>query len=52
MVDSHRLSAVNGTTDLPAPAGRSNQLKLKNCWWAILDSNQGPQSYQDCALTS
>ena len=20
-------------------------------WWAILDSNQGPQSYQDCALT-
>ena len=21
-------------------------------WWAILDSNQGPQSYQDCALTS
>ena len=20
--------------------------------WAILDSNQGPQSYQDCALTS
>ena len=21
-------------------------------WWAILDSNQRPQSYQDCALTS
>ena len=20
--------------------------------WAILDSNQGPQSYQDCALTN
>ena len=20
-------------------------------WWASLDSNQGPQSYQDCALT-
>ena len=20
-------------------------------WWANLDSNQGPQSYQDCALT-
>jgi hypothetical protein len=20
--------------------------------WAILDSNQGPQSYQDCALTT
>jgi hypothetical protein len=22
------------------------------CWWGILDSNQGPQSYQDCALTT
>ena len=21
-------------------------------WWAILDSNQRPQSYQDCALTT
>ena len=21
-------------------------------WWAFLDSNQGPQSYQDCALTN
>ena len=21
-------------------------------WWAILGSNQRPQSYQDCALTS
>jgi hypothetical protein len=21
-------------------------------WWAALDSNQGPQSYQDCALTT
>jgi hypothetical protein len=21
-------------------------------WWGILDSNQRPQSYQDCALTS
>jgi len=20
--------------------------------WGILDSNQGPQSYQDCALTT
>jgi len=25
---------------------------LSRCWWGILDSNQGPQSYQDCALTS
>ena len=24
----------------------------QNGWWAILDSNQRPQSYQDCALTS
>ena len=23
----------------------------KGRWWAILDSNQRPQSYQDCALT-
>jgi hypothetical protein len=21
-------------------------------WWATLDSNQRPQSYQDCALTN
>ena len=21
-------------------------------WWAIVDSNHGPQSYQDCALTA
>jgi len=21
-------------------------------WWGILDSNQGLQSYQDCALTN
>ena len=21
-------------------------------WWAIVDSNHGPQSYQDCALTT
>ena len=24
----------------------------KNGWWASVDSNHGPQSYQDCALTS
>ena len=23
----------------------------KKAWWATLESNQGPQSYQDCALT-
>lgn len=32
---------------LPA---RSNRTPTR--WWAILDSNQGPQSYQDCALTN
>ena len=26
-------------------------LESGGSWWAILDSNQGPQSYQDCALT-
>ncbi len=25
--------------------------KQSKGWWASLDSNQGPQSYQDCALT-
>ena len=25
---------------------------IPGCWWGILDSNQGPQSYQDCALTT
>jgi transcriptional regulator with XRE-family HTH domain len=28
----------------------SNEDDIK--WWAILDSNQRPQSYQDCALTN
>ena len=26
--------------------------RFQDGWWAILDSNQRPQSYQDCALTS
>jgi hypothetical protein len=30
---------------------RPHALSAK-AWWAILDSNQGPQSYQDCALTT
>jgi hypothetical protein len=25
---------------------------LRTGWWGILDSNQGLQSYQDCALTT
>ena len=40
--------------ELPLPTriviGASNG--LIQWWWAILDSNQGPQSYQDCALTT
>ena len=27
-------------------------ITMSSFWWAILDSNQGPQSYQDCALTT
>ena len=27
-------------------------VRMPTRWWAILDSNQGPQSYQDCALTN
>jgi hypothetical protein len=26
--------------------------KLVTAWWASLESNRGPQSYQDCALTN
>ena len=26
-------------------------LSIVGKWWATLESNQGPQSYQDCALT-
>ena len=34
-------------------AGRHHDAALAGPrWWAILDSNQGPQSYQDCALTN
>ena len=37
----------------PTPAVASAVVASgRGCWWAILDSNQGPQSYQDCALTS
>ncbi len=34
--------------------GRAGQESRKGIgtWWAALDSNQGPQSYQDCALTN
>ena len=28
------------------------KVTILRLWWAILGSNQGPQSYQDCALTS
>ena len=30
---------------------RANVRVGKGEWWAIVDSNHGPQSYQDCALT-
>ncbi len=30
---------------------RKNANDVREAWWASLDSNQGPQSYQDCALT-
>ncbi len=35
------------------PAHRARRAgRSERAWWAILDSNQGPQSYQDCALTT
>src|SRR6185436_4863117 len=33
------------------PLGQPAQ-RSESKWWAILDSNQRPQSYQDCVLTS
>ena len=32
--------------------GPTSTPRERGGWWAILDSNQGPQSYQDCALTT
>ena len=41
------------TPDLCSASAALSQLSYgPKIWWAILDSNQGPQSYQDCALTS
>ena len=43
----HRIVTSGGyTPQEPLPRGQSIQA------WASLDSNQGPQSYQDCALTT
>ena len=33
-------------------AAAFSQRSEAKLWWASLDSNQGPQSYQDCALTN
>jgi hypothetical protein len=41
------------TRDLPDSSGRSTPASPQRptaLWWAFLDSNQRPQSYQDCAL--
>ena len=43
-------TARSGAKALPSSARRGCS-QFSTCWWAILDSNQGPQSYQDCALT-
>ena len=42
--ENRELSSPDDSTwQFQAPVGRG--------WWAIVDSNHGPQSYQDCALT-
>ena len=42
------LVKVSTNTKLPRTGYHFENL----LWWANLDSNQGPQSYQDCALTN
>src|SRR5579872_1453850 len=43
-----------GESNPVPPACKAGALpdELHPRWWGILDSNQGPQSYQDCALTT
>ena len=43
-----------GDSNPVPPACKAGALpsELHPRWWGILDSNQGPQSYQDCALTT
>ena len=43
-VGNRRLEVTLPTSDFRLPSTKK--------WWGILDSNQRPQSYQDCALTS
>ena len=42
-----------GPSDRVGPVATTGSPRrlMGRAWWAILDSNQGPQSYQDCALT-
>ena len=44
--------AVFDHTNRVSHSCRKPKFVAKNGWWASLDSNQGPQSYQDCTLTS
>ena len=48
LVDVKLLIKVSTNTKLPRTGFHFENL----LWWANLDSNQGPQSYQDCALTN
>ena len=47
LVDVKLLIKVSTNTKVPRTGCHFENL----LWWANLDSNQGPQSYQDCALT-
>ena len=48
LMDVKPLVKVSTNTKLPRTGYHYENL----LWWANLDSNQGPQSYQDCALTN
>ena len=46
------LSRLSYGPTVEALSVRETSTHRSEGWWAILDSNQGPQSYQDCALTT
>jgi hypothetical protein len=45
------LTGTAGTLRIPKARSRTRGDLDEATWWASLESNRGPQSYQDCALT-
>ena len=63
-IPTEDLSSIEQEESPSPPRGQRNRRRghrrgrleppsyeIGNEWWATLESNQGPQSYQDCALT-